>query len=241
MPSLQRPKVFILGSCVSRDGLVTAQDAFELTQYIARTSLASFGAKSVSDKVPYELMRAMPSPFQQRMLLNDLEKGTAGHLHDDQHDLLLLDFVDERFMLVMADSTFYSLSGELEKAGFDRESRTLLAPGSDEFMALWIQGLDRLIASVDCNRVVLNRVYWAEQMPDGSVVSSLGWIRRNNDLLKRLYEAVDVRWRPHCIEYPEKLLCADPDHRWGVAPYHYTAGLYQYMTAELQRIANATR
>lgn len=232
-------KVFILGSCVSRDALEIATERFEITRYIARTSMASIGMKAVANDDIRRQVEALQSPFQRRMLLNDLDKTTAALLADTPHDLLLLDFVDERFNLVLSDSTLFSMSGELEKSGVDISGMSLVAPESDAFLALWLTGLDRLMRSVDRSKVVLNRVYWAEHFPDGTDVSSTGWIRRSNAQLQRLYDAVDKYSRLLRIDYPSEVVVADPGHRWGVAPYHYIDAFYQHTQAELGKIADA--
>jgi hypothetical protein len=237
MSEEQLQRVFILGSCVSRDALEIVPGHFELASYLARTSLASVGMPPVSDSEVRGKVAGLASPFQRRMLLNDLDKSTLVTIAETAHDILLLDFIDERFNVVLSGSSLFSVSGELEKAGFELGARTVLSPDSDVFLTLWLAGLDRLLSTVDQSKVVLNRAYWAERFPDGSDASSMGWIRRSNATLRRLYDAVERHWRLPCIDYPPELVVADPQHRWGVAPYHYTEAFYRHAVSELERIA----
>jgi len=215
-----------------------ATDDFEIVSYIARTSLASIGMGAIEDREIRSKVEALASPFQKRMLMNDLDKTTASLIADTPHDMLLLDFVDERFNLVLSGQTLFSFSGELEKSGLDVTGRQLVAPESGTFLALWTAGLDRLFSSIDLSKVVLNRVLWAERFPDGTDVSSMGWIKRSNAHLLRLYETVDKYWKVRCINYPAELIVADPKHRWGIAPYHYVDVLYQHAINELRKIAH---
>lgn len=229
-------RVLILGSCVSRDALEIDPDAFKIVNYLARTSMASVGMSAVDDLDVRQKVATLPSDFQRRMALNDLDKTTSTFVRDTPHDILLLDFVDERFNLVLTGKTLYSLSGELEKSGLDTEGKTLLTPDSESFLSLWSMGLERLLSSVDRTKVVLNRAYWAERNRDGSEASSMGWIKRNNALLKRLYEAAERSWHIPSIHYPPEIILADPGHRWGKAPYHYTETLYLHTIQELKRL-----
>ncbi|QNP41427.1 DUF6270 domain-containing protein [Lysobacter solisilvae (ex Woo and Kim 2020)] len=232
----QSTRIFILGSCVSRDALEQELGRFELVNYLARTSMASVGMPKVEDDEVRHKVAGIASPFQRRMLLNDLDKTTISLIKATPHDILLIDFVDERFNLLLSGRSLFSLSGELEKSGFEIEGRVALAPDSDSFLSLWLAGLGRLLSEVDPAKVVLNRAYWAERFPDGSDASSRGWIQRNNAVLQRLYDAVDKHWSLKRIDYPREIVLADPRHKWGVAPYHYTEAFYTHTLTMLDQI-----
>ncbi len=82
-------------------------------------------------------------------------------------------------------------------------------------------------------------MYWAEKFLDGSDASSLHWIRASNAMLQQLYDAVDTRWSLRTIEYPEVAVFADPDRRWGKAPYHYAQPFYEHSIHSLQALARS--
>jgi hypothetical protein len=231
------PRIFILGSCVSRDALEQEPGRFELVNYLARTSMASIGMPMVEDEKVRRKVAEIASPFQQRMLLNDLDKTTMSLIKTTPHDILLLDFVDERFNLLLSGRSLFSFSGELEKSGVEAEERVVVTPDSESFLSLWLAGLGRLLSDVDTTKVVLNRVYWAERFPDGSDASSRGWIQRSNAVLQRLYDAADQYWTLRRIDYPREIVVADPHHKWGVAPYHYTTEFYAHTIAALEQMA----
>lgn len=238
MSTDQPPRIFILGSCVSRDALEHASDRFELASYLARTSMASIGMPKVEDEDVRSKVAGIASPFQRRMLVNDLDKTTTSLISSTPHDILLLDFVDERFNLLLSGRTVFSYSGELEKSGVEVGDRGVVAPDSEAFLSLWLAGFSRLLSDVDPAKVVLNRVYWAERFPDGSDASSRGWIHRSNAVLQRLYDAVDQYWALRRIDYPREIVVADPLHKWGVAPYHYTSEFYAHTIAALDQMTS---
>lgn len=229
-------RVFILGSCVSRDALEYASEDFEIVSYLARTSVASIGLSPVDDTEVREIVERLPSAFQRRMLVNDLDKTTLSVIAGIEHDVVLLDFIDERFDLIIAGDSLFSLSGELKNGGFEPGEREVIKPGGEEFLVHWIAGLERFLAAVDPATLVLNKAYWAEAFPDGSDASSLGWIRNNNAFLKQLYDALEARWTLPTITYPESVVLADPDHKWGRAPYHYVKPFYEHTIQSLQAL-----
>jgi len=236
---MRTKRLFVLGSCVSRDMVSRFPGEFDLVAYIARTSMASIGLHPVADAQARAAVERLASAFQRRMLLNDLDKTTVAQIASTEHDILMLDFIDERFSLVRAEGnwlsrlfpsrrSWFTFSSELKNGGFEPGERETLAPDDEAFLPLWIAGIERLLASVDRDKVVLNRTFWAERFVEGSdpakvewIARNAGWIRRNNALLQRLYDAVEARWSLKTIHYPQESLVADPDHEWGTAPYHY--------------------
>lgn len=231
-----RKRVFILGSCVSRDALEQVPGAFELAAYIARTSMTGVGLPPVGDADVRTIVNGLPSAFQRRMLVNDLDKGTLPAMAQTPHDVVLIDFIDERFDLIAAGDSLFSFSGELKRAGFEPGERVMIAPDSEEFLARWVTGFERFLNAVDPATVVLNKAYWAERFLDGSDVSSLRWIRTNNAFLQQLYYAIEARWMLRTIQYPEDVVLADPDHRWGKAPYHYAQPFYEHTIHSLRAL-----
>jgi len=240
---MRTKRLFVLGSCVSRDMLQCFPEEFELADYLARTSIATVGLPAVVDRDARAAIARVPSAFQRRMLLNDFDKTTLHRIADTAHDILLLDFIDERFSLVRAQGhrftrwmpsrrSWFTLSNELCNGGFQPGERQVLPPDDAAFLPLWIAGIERLLNAVDRDKVVLNRTFWAERVVEGAAQApsdwDMAWIRRNNALLHRLYDTVDARWSLKSIRYAPDLLAADPAHQWGLAPYHYATPFYRH-------------
>ena len=232
-------RIFILGSVVSRDMLDASPAHFNVAGYLARTSMTGVGLPMVSMPGIREDVYRMSSPELRRMTFNDLDKGTLSSIAAAKFDAVLLDFVEERFDLCMSTDSLFSYTSELKQVISKEISLDFLKPGSETFIALWLSGFERLMSALNGKLVVLNRVFWAEKFPNGEAVASQGWIRYNNALLQRLYELVDKYWAIPSIDYPATRWVADLGHRWGKAPYHYTAPVYAHGAGELQRICAA--
>lgn len=228
--------VFVLGSAVSRDALDFGADTIDVAEYLAHTSLASIGVVPVRDASIRSNIARVAMASRRRMLSNDLDKTTLAILGSTPHDWLLMDFFDERFGLVLSGDSFFSHSPELQQLGVLLDGRAVLSPDSESFLSLWQLGLSRLLSVIEPAKVILNRAYWAERLPDGTNAASIGWIRRNNAVLQRLYDTVDRYWSLKCIDYPPGVIVADPKHRWGAAPYHYVPEFYQHALREIKSL-----
>ena len=101
---------------------------------------------------------------------------------------------------------------------------------------MWCDGVARFLACVGTGNVVLNKVFWAAQDIHGDMLPQQEQIRASNDLLRARYEHLDGLGIERTIDYPESLLVADPGHKWGLSPFHYSAGFYQHTMAELDRL-----
>jgi hypothetical protein len=234
-------RVFILGSVVSRDTLDVSPEEFRVAGYLARTSMAGIGLPAVGLPGVRESILGTLGPEQQRMIFNDFDKETLRHIGKVESDVVLLDFIEERFDLCLTENSLFSNTSELRRVMQGNMPHPTLKSGSDSFFSLWLAGFERLMTELDGKHVVLNRVFWAEKFPDGEDAGSRGWILHNNAVLQRLYELVDRYWTIPVIDYPRDIWIADPDHRWGRAPYHYTSSVYAHGAGALKRLRDQAR
>lgn len=238
---MQKP-VAIFGSCVSRD--IFGEDrAAEVLTYLARTGLASQMMAPV-DEPP--LLAAIASPFQRRMVQADMEKQLWDLIARPDFDLLLVDFIDDRFNILRVGAEGgLMLSAEMVKAretlGLPPPAAAgLLMPRDPAWQTLWRAGWQRLCARLRdlgrFDRLIVNRVLWAEMDKHGTPLNggNTAYIRRGNAELSRLYEIVDAT-EPKVAQltYPPEMLRADPDHRWGLSAFHYSPEVYQHARDQL--------
>ncbi|MBF0803575.1 MULTISPECIES: DUF6270 domain-containing protein [unclassified Neisseria] len=235
-------KLFILGSCVSRDAFALEEgNVYHIVSYLARTSFAgTFHHQPVKD---IDLSK-IPSSFQQRMVENDLSKQTAHALTHNEFDWLIIDLIDERFNIFVSDNEeVFTLSPEFSNnCIFDKPGK-VLTPNSDEFLERWKKGWDNFIDLAKkhqfLHKIILNKVFWTNQTSSGGqVVSDLyqSWIDENNRWLQELYSHIEKTGGIKILEYPQELFKADSDHKWGVQPYHYAKPLYLYLLNYLGRL-----
>ncbi|GAB3753992.1 DUF6270 domain-containing protein [Lysobacter olei] len=230
--------LLIVGSCVSRDILEVDAAGCTLEGYIARTSMASVGVSAVADSDVRSMAEALQSQFQRDMILNDLDKTTLERVQQAKARHVLVDFVDERFTLICSGNSFFSLSGELQKAGVSAEGRAVIEPGIEPYFTLWLNGFERFVLAVGTDRIILNRAFWARGTRENPTAFSESWVTRNNQLLGALYERIESRWQFKTIRYPDDLVVGNAAHRWGEAPYHFEDALYRHAAAQIRSYAN---
>lgn len=232
---------FIHGSCVSRDAFTWAGDrAPPLVAYFARSSVASaYGSAPVPDHFSGRLQ----SSFQRRQVKNDFGKTLRTAVVEQPYELLLLDFIDERFPLYRTDDGgVVTISAELSRCGFPDQlpGRTVAAFG-DEHFELWETGWRSLVALLDqCGRLAslrVNAVWWASRTEDGEPFgagTSAHRIAQANGHLARLYDRAAADLAPsQLLRFPESLFEGGLTHRWGPAPFHYTDAAYAAMLEQL--------
>lgn len=242
------PRMLILGSCVSRDVLNFAENAsFSLADYYARSSIASLGT------APFQMdetcMGRITSDFQRRMVQRDLGKSFLQNIaaHRDI-DLIVIDLIDERFDLFeMANDSVATISSEFLLTRFvtarDRSSSRWIPSGSARHRGLWKAGLKKLFTVLAAHgladRVVVNKVFWADQMDDGQPLPDLEQDKHlaANALLAWMYRELEKhvpaeRW----LNFSREVLRVNPQHRWGPAPFHYLDAYYAGAMAQLSKI-----
>jgi hypothetical protein len=232
-------RIFICGSCVSRDAFTLDQnDRFTLVDYFARSSFASsFSLPAAQDAYSEQITSA----FQRRQISRDFHKTLPGALREAAFDLLLIDFIDERFPLFrFNDGSIVTISAELHLLRvLTPDLGTRFDPFDDRQFTLWCAGLERLVAQCRATgrmqKIMINKVCWSSTTLDGSPdATPPAQIAQANTYLERQY-AHCARLIPAAqfITYDPDLLRSDPDHRWGLAPYHYGPAFYDSTLEQL--------
>jgi Family of unknown function (DUF6270)/Heparinase II/III-like protein/Heparinase II/III N-terminus len=234
--------VSIFGSCVSRDAfaLDTAATNFRLAGYIARSSFAS---QSCAPWIDEDLLSGISSDFQRRMVRADLEKTLFTSPILLQSDVLLIDLIDDRFDLVeFRPGCFATASSEFVRGLKNRPRGRIIRSASKEFFELWKRGVQNFVQFLDAqrktNKLLINRVFWAECYADGSPIDGVdaGSIARANAGLQKKYEFLENILGSKCfIDYSKELLVADREHKWGLSPFHFVQNLYLHTLLELDR------
>ncbi|WP_427007073.1 DUF6270 domain-containing protein [Pseudarthrobacter sp. H2] len=231
-----KTRIFILGSCVSRDAF-DLQGSPELVDYRARTALGSAFATRTKfiDNVNLELN---PSAFQRRMVVTDLDKQLDDLLIGSSFDFLLLDLIDERLQMIRHDSSYVTFSPELQTCGVMPNPKDLVEVGSAEYFEAFVAGLEKLLAIVPADKIIVNEVYWAENTLDGELVGSPDQTQKHNRILDRLYRQLRRQPGMHFIAYDRSDFVSDPQHKWGPSPFHFGPNLYERTIRGIERVAN---
>ncbi|MFF8895540.1 DUF6270 domain-containing protein [Brevibacterium casei] len=177
--------IAIFGSCVSRDTCEFMTDG-SVRAYVARQSVRSLQNSHGTDGVD---LSGLTSPFQERMVVGDLEGNGARRITEiaDDLDVVLVDLVDERRgYWLYEDGSSMTNSIEVELSGAARAARRegarLVEFGTDEHFSAWRDGFEFLVAEL-CRAGLLEKtvfvdVEWAAAIegsphPRGDVASVL--------------------------------------------------------------------
>lgn len=239
---LQVPRVFVYGSCVARDTIeFAATGAFELCAYVARQSLISVGSNA-SAHLP-DLVD-VASKFQARMIRSDFAGNLLERIQSllEQVDVLLWDLTDERHGVYrLPDGSFVTRS--IDAVGVASVRERLQAAehipfGSDEHFALWTARMRSFSSFLEqrglIDRTVVLNVPWAAWTTTGDPSPwSMGVKAPDANKNYERYYAALTQAGFAMIELHASQVRADPTHRWGLAPFHYTPDVYREVLARL--------
>ena len=226
-------RVFIYGSCVTRDGVEYWPDYdLEMSGYVARQSLISATAPARPGEFN---TAAISSPFQKRMAEGDIVGNVINKLTADPtaYDIILWDITDERLGVYRVPSGGYVSRVVDYGGGIYRGTERLGTPirvGSEAHRELWLASLDRFAARLEQagikERVILNALPWALRDEDGNPTSNRSVDPRSFNQVLQDYGA-EVERRGIRVAYadPDRVVQASA-HKWGPAPFHYTPDTY---------------
>ncbi|GII97626.1 hypothetical protein Slu03_00040 [Sediminihabitans luteus] len=233
-------RVFVYGSCVSRDVVEHLGPRYTVAGYVARQSLVS--ATSPAWTLDVRLPR-FDSGFQQRMLDGDARSDLFDRIDAARRvDLVLWDLTDERLGHWCGPGGTH-LTRSVELLGTTAPARlTAAAPlrefGGDHHLAEWLRALPRFVAALR-DRGLLDRVQpilvpWATTNTAGAPTrASFGTTAAAFNRAAAPYEAAVRRFLPRSpltVAAPR----ADPAHRWDEAPFHYTPAVYAHLAAQVR-------
>ncbi len=232
-------RVLVLGSCVTRDVFAIHADStdVQLSGYIARTSLGSAFAQRSGAK--YDKAREA-SAFRRRMVEIDMSKQAAGLIGSDSWDVLVLDFVDERFDLVVdAGGGIATVSSEFRTGYVPSREDTFVSSGTTMHFELWRRGLEELASLLARTgkegQVRINAPAWASGLEDGSVFqnSSAEYILRGNAYQMRLVEEAQRVLNCDVWTYDPNRTRGAVEHKWGQSPFHFETAYYDALWGNL--------
>lgn len=235
-------KVFMYGSCVSRDCLpYLEQYDIHLTKYVARQSIISAMAGEAG-ALGFPGTPTLESDFQARSLLGDLAGNLTEVLAESVNDskFMLMDLVDERGGVWMdGGGAVVTNSMELTKSRFLdtwESDRRHIKFGTDEHFDLWARAIDGLGEALKPHLEALDvrmiRAEWASESIEGDVFpfsdSKLD-PQHMNRLYSRYYDYIESSSPFSLIIVPKELCLTTRRHQWGIAPYHYIPECYEYI------------
>lgn len=239
---MSKHRVFIYGSCVSRDTFEHFDpDQFELVQYVARQSALSAYTRPVTLVEPPQL----ESSFQQRMVSGDFSSSLQTLIPEAAHqtDLVLIDLTDERLgAFVLPDGSVVTRSTEFVSSGAEHTlpaGSQHLPFGTEQHFQYWSQGIaavgELIRHHMPHATVALLDIPWAEFREDGAPTSpSYGVTATHANPAFRAYiQAATHALGAEVISIAPGEVTSSQDHPWGDAPFHYAEHVYLKIVKEL--------
>ena len=247
------PKIAIVGSCITRDLWPIRGGGSEQLLYVSRTSLASLLASPLPDFQPARSPPGDLHAHEHKALVADLEKTALARLVAFQPTHLIFDFIDERFDLISTRGTLVTHSAELVRSGYLsrapfrswRPISRLSAP-CDRLWRDATRAFATLLEQSELRRAapILHSARWATRQRDTSgAISEIRDVEilsgrpteigPYNALLER-QEAEFLRlMSPMARIDADAFRLADPDHQWGLSPFHYIPEYYDEVRRQL--------
>ncbi|WP_371325909.1 DUF6270 domain-containing protein [Corynebacterium sp. HMSC068G04] len=176
------------------------------------------------------------SSFQRRMVEGDLSKENIRQAQLAAGSTVLVDFIDERLPLSRTPQSAYTESPEYLATGLARgiESVDVF---SESYFEEFEKGWNFFATALGHKELFINKVFWATRTSDGSLLSDQKLIAKQNAKLQRIYDFVVGRGAGNVklLEYPDSVFLADPDHRWGLSPFHFGSAFYEAQSDAVQR------
>ncbi|QCZ92409.1 DUF6270 domain-containing protein [Salinimonas iocasae] len=228
--------IFILGSCVSRDAIELFSDGeIQLVSYLARTSFASQASPSI-EKFPH--YANFKSNFQKRMVESDLRKKLHNELRVKDFELIIVDFIDDRFDLVEYENVgLATRSVEFMSVCEPNSITNRISHHGDVYNVLWKLGFNRFLKELkesgSLHKLRINKAFWANRNQSGQSLSkfSNSVIEKENAYLNSRYGyAESLLDKINFFTFNSQDFVADSNHKWGESPFHYTSDYYTKMT-----------
>lgn len=238
-------RTFIMGSCVSRDALSRLQPEFSVGDYVARQSVISAGTS-----VDATLLHAerISSPFQLRNLRGDLAGDAPTRLAHEAGaiDVVLWDLVDERQGVHRAGEGWFTNNWELRQTGAiaDLASFELLRFGTDEHFDVWLTAAKRFAVALDqaglLDRTIVVAPSLATLFDSGERVSDVApaFADGYGDRFDRYADVLANDLRLTAVRPGRDEVRAGREHRWGPAPFHYSAETEGHTAAQIAAIVS---
>ncbi len=227
----------IVGSCVSRDAF-EGRAASLLSGYRARTSFASLPGAVDKEWASSVDLSANSSVFQRRMIRGDLTKDAIPLAIDSPGGFVEVDFIDERFDLLITPKGTFSESPELVKAHLDLAIHERIRFGSDTYLERFREGWQLFCDAMAAKTILVNKVFWATtDTTNKALAIPNAEIERANQGLTEIYEIVETTGSGiRELIYDQDLLRAGKQHKWGTAPFHYSDAFYEEQRRQLKNI-----
>ncbi len=239
---MKEKKVLVLGGCaslgllrgISGNGLNVPRLAFANTGGVSfsRTTLNSIFAEKQSEPN----VDALEKDYERNWIRQDFNKSFLSYIKNNEFDILLVDFLSERFSLAHPPNSpnrNVTVSELAKKANAIPKDWCKIAPFEEdrkrELERCWLKLVEMLRKKEKQPKIVLNAVMCDESFNKSNNHKS---IKLNRHLLS-LYMFIRKQHVFHEINYEDNVLKAYEGHPHGDTSYHFGPSFYEYGQKQL--------
>ena len=247
-----RPRVGVIGSCVTRDNFSSRvrpgwKADFALHGEFYQSTLISFLAPplDVEDNVVDDL-----AAHDATVTLADMRKTYRHEIARDNPDLLIVDtFSDARMGVIAAGGTWitdnvWKVRNSLFYRSLDQSTRRSFTENMEAFLELYREASRKfaqfLQTSAPGTRVVLNRARGVARYRGLDHRGGVFDAKPVQELNAKRAQLEDVFLEEVPAEIIDPMFdgaASDAEHPWGAGPAHYEQAVYELFRAQLRKIA----
>ncbi|HGN9371407.1 TPA: DUF6270 domain-containing protein [Citrobacter pasteurii] len=232
----------LYGSCDSRDIIRIYEDInktgrFSVNHYIAGNSIAALFDDPLNID---ERLVSLDSKFLEMCVRSDINKNSFANIvnHLNENNILIMDFMDERFDLIKKNGQKYTKSWNLQRTEYFEELKSCdkLTFDSDEKIEVTLNNIDIFFNEIKF-KISLGKVFINETIMCSHYFDSVGeyipfddgkyCINRYNAFVDKLIQHIGDSFKQiNVIKTPSYMNFGDDSHLWGTHPYHYNKAFY---------------
>lgn len=174
--------------------------------------------------------------FRRSNFLSDARGTALDRIREaSESDLLLIDLISERHGIYRQGNSVLTRSIDgIAAHAYDDFSWDYIPFGSLEHFRLFSHAWDRYVTELKdiglYDRTLVLHSAWATWTSDNKRCrQSLDYSTRRMNLMYEPYFSLVRLSGVNVLRIPRNLCVADPNHRWGEAPFHYVQDFYRYV------------
>lgn len=195
---------------------------------ISNTSLISL----FSEPIVHDGLKIEDNKFREQMLKLDFNKKFVINFDEyiKKTDVLLIDFLEERFGVIPLNNSFVTDSDALHDAALGIKNDDKIGILDNVYFEIWKVNCDKFVDLLANNvlqqKIILIKIFLSEKDSTGHKFKEIREIRRINCILDKMYNFFQNRCQEmnfgiQTVEIAHSLFYTQKEHAYGCYPWHF--------------------
>lgn len=205
-----------------------------------------------SNPIVYNGLQIENNEFRERMLKLDFNKEFIFDFNEyiKKIDVLLIDFLEERFGVISINNSYITDSDALNDAKPEIKTGNKLCVLDSIYLKNWKASCDKFVDLLAKNvlqqKVILIETFLSERDSAGKFFNEINEIRKVNSILEKMYiyfrkKCYEMNFMINTIEIAQSLFYAQKEHTYGCHPWHFNVKAELMGAAILENIISDTK